>query len=83
MYEKLLLFIFLPLASRTQVEKKPNEKQSITGALRFHFKDIANLLSEILTYFNIQPVEDTGKKKKMLTRNPELLISFFQVEKLF
>lgn len=77
MYEKLLLFIFLPLASRTQVEKKPNEKQSITGVLRIHFKDIVNLLSEILTYFNIQPVEDTEERKKqMLTRNLELLISF-------
>lgn len=77
MYEKLLLFIFLPLASRTQVEKKPNEKQSITGVLRIHFKDIVNLLSEILTYFNIQPVEYTEEKKRiMLTRNLELLISF-------
>lgn len=63
-------FIFLPLASGTQVERRPNEKQSITGVLRFHFKDIANVLSEILTYFNIQPVED---KKKNVDLKPELL----------
>lgn len=76
-------FIFLPLASRTQVEKKPNEKQSITGALRFHFKDIASLLSEILTYFNnIQPVEDTEEKNTNV--DSELLMSFcFKLKSCF
>lgn len=73
-------FIFLPLASRTQVEKKPNEKQSLLLVRsRFHFKDIANLLSEILTYFNIQPVEDT--EKKIVDKHGAA--DFFQVEKRF
>lgn len=36
-------FIFLPLASRTQVMKKPNEKQSITGALKISFQGHSEL----------------------------------------
>ncbi len=82
---KIVQWMLLLFFCRWRPERRSWRSQTKSNLLlvrsRFHFKDIVNFLSEILTYFNIQPVEDT--EKKLLTWNLELLISFFQVEKLF
>lgn len=63
---KIVQWMLLLFFCRWRPERRSWRSQTKSNLLlvrsRFHFKDIANFLSEILTYFNIQPVEDTEKK---------------------